>query len=240
MNKTIKPSTQWLNRKKIKEFWERRVSYYPVANPELVNLEDNPALLSLKEKEETAALFEFLQIDKKMSLLDLGAGYGQWSLLLAPSLFNVVAVDFIEAMLEKGREKAAFSGIDNIEFINCEAEKFNSDKQWDRVLISGLLMYMNDDQAEGVAEVATKVCKLGGRIILREATSILEGRYGFRDRWSSKLNSFYSAIYRTPAELKDLFVSKGCTILEDRDLYSPNSPLNKWPETRMRIYSFRK
>lgn len=130
MSKGEKASPESLSSEKVRKFWENRGSASHVASPGLVNLENNPALLSIKEKEEPEALLDFLKVEENMTLLDLGAGYGQWSLLLAPRRSSIVEVDFVEAMLEKGRENAANLGINNIEFINCEAEKFNTEKNF--------------------------------------------------------------------------------------------------------------
>ena len=57
-----------------------------------------------------------LRLMPPMTIADLGAGDGSFSLLLGQRATRVIAVDSSEKMLEVGREQAARAGIENIEF----------------------------------------------------------------------------------------------------------------------------
>jgi len=95
------------------------------------------------------------------SVLDLGAGTGQWSLWAANRGAHVVLVEPAKKMLEIAREKLA-NFQDACEFINCRAEKFTKKVQdkFDVIFILGdVLSYVND--TEKTLENVSKVAKSG-------------------------------------------------------------------------------
>ena len=63
---------------------------------------------------EVALLVE-LDLDECSSVVDLGAGTGQFTLAVAPVCSRVVAVDISPVMLERLRSKVALSGVANVE-----------------------------------------------------------------------------------------------------------------------------
>jgi len=102
---------------------------------------------------------------------------------------------------------------ENIEYVcrNCLDYEYPFD--FDLVVISGLLIYLNDDDVKRVVENIR--LKENGRIFLREsvATERLE-----INKYSKRLWSNYCAIYRTPDEYKKLF-SK-FRLIEEKILYT--------------------
>ena len=67
---------------------------------------------------EVALLVE-LGLDEYSSVVDLGAGTGQFSLAVASNCHRVVAVDVSPVMLERLRSKVAVSGVDNVEVVHA-------------------------------------------------------------------------------------------------------------------------
>ena len=45
-------------------------------------------------------------------------------------------------------------------------------------------------------------------------------------------------MYRTREEYVDMFEGIGFNLLRDEDMFEEESPLNKWKETRLRVYLF--
>jgi len=52
------------------------------------------------------------------------------------------------------------------------------------------------------------------------------------------LETTYSAIYRTREELIEIFKKIGFQLIKDEDMFPEGSVLNKFPNTRLRIYKF--
>ena len=67
---------------------------------------------------EVALLVE-LGLDEYSSVVDLGAGTGQFTLAVAPACSRVVAVDVSPVMLERLRSKVAVSGVANVEVVHA-------------------------------------------------------------------------------------------------------------------------
>lgn len=67
---------------------------------------------------EVAVLVE-LGLNEHSSVVDLGAGTGQFTLAVAPVCSRVVTVDVSSVMLERLRSKVAMSGVDNVEVVHA-------------------------------------------------------------------------------------------------------------------------
>jgi ubiquinone/menaquinone biosynthesis C-methylase UbiE len=64
-------------------------------------------------------LLETLGLDTSSTVLDIGAGTGQFALAVAPRCARVVAADVSPVMLERLREKAKASGQRNIDCVRA-------------------------------------------------------------------------------------------------------------------------
>jgi hypothetical protein len=74
-------------------------------------------------------------------------------------------------------------------------------------------------------------------VLLRDGTGVA-GRHEINSRMSEHLQSLYSAVYRTREEYLELFAGKGFSLLRDENMFDEGCPLNKYPETRLRLYRF--
>jgi hypothetical protein len=72
---------------------------------------------------------------------------------------------------------------------------------------------------------------------LRDGTGVAN-RHEINDRLSQHLQSNYSATYRTRQQYLDMFEAAGFRLERDENMFDDGSPLNKYPETRLRIYRF--
>lgn len=224
---------------KIKRFWDERGRRYgDRPSEDQANLEPDPNLLDLKVRLEKEAILPRLPLAGNADVLDLGAGYGQWAFRFAPLVRSVTAVEYSEPMLDSGRAEASRRGIDNVAFVRCAAESYAPRRQFDLVFISGLFMYLNDKQAEAVADMAAAAVNPGGKLFLRESASMLQERYMIEERYSKAADALYSALYRLPEEFTRMFASRGLDLLEEGNLFADGCPLNKWRETRLRFYLF--
>jgi len=78
---------------------------------------DHVARYDAKEAWDASAevrLLELLGLDAGSTVLDLGAGTGQFTLAVAPRCARVIAADVSQPMLERLRSKVAEAGFDNV------------------------------------------------------------------------------------------------------------------------------
>src|SRR5262245_14467274 len=120
----------------VRRFWEaqgNKLGKVPLES--IANLEEDPGLLELKLKLEQERLLPLLSLDPDTSLLDLGAGVGQWTIRFAPLVRRVVAIEYSAPLAEIGRNEAARRGAHNVEFVVSPAEAFETDERFDVVFV---------------------------------------------------------------------------------------------------------
>jgi SAM-dependent methyltransferase len=97
-------------------------------------------------------------------VLDVATGSGNAALAAARRYCEVTGADYVPALLEKGRERAAVEGL-AVEFREGDAEELPfPDSSFDVVLSSIGAMFVPDQ--ERVAAELVRVCRPGGRICL--------------------------------------------------------------------------
>ena len=229
-----------IDSKKVKEFWASQIKKLgKVPLESIANLEENPKLLEIKLQREREKIFQYVLLDKNTTLLDLGAGVGTWSFLFAEKCKKVVAVDYTEKFVELARQEAQKRNIVNVEFICQPAQQFLSNIMFDVIFISGLFVYLNDEECEQLLSKIPSYSKVGCSLILRDGTGIL-GRYEIHDKYSENLHAYYNAIYRTREAYIQMFKGIGFEFVKDENMFEEESVLSKYPETRLRIYSFKR
>lgn len=223
----------------VKQFWEQRARAH-ADDAGLTNLEEDEALRALKVAQEEARVADYLgALPATAAVLDLGGGNGHWAFKLAPRVHHVDVVDYCAPLVDSGRAKAAQAGVANVTFTHAAAQDFDSEAPYDLIFISGLLLYLNDDELEVLAAKVAGYARPGTVVVLRDGTGTA-GRHEIVGRWSEALQASYSAIYRTREDYLALFARAGFAHVRDDDMFPPGSPLNKWPESRLRIYRFEK
>jgi len=113
-------------------------------------------------------LCETLDVRSGQKVLDVAAGNGNASLAAARRWCDVVASDYVPALLERARERAAAERLD-IEFREADAEALPfPDGSFD-VVVSIFGVMFAPDQERAAAEMV-RVCKPGGKIGLANWT----------------------------------------------------------------------
>lgn len=230
-----------IDAEKVRNFWEgRAATYQKVAFESIANLEQNAENLRLKIDDETRKVFSWLPSLSQLSVLDLGAGVGQWSFRFADrGASRVLAVEYASGLAELGRQEAAAHQLDQVEFVVSPAEHFDTAEVFDLIYISGLCVYLNDDQLDLLLGRVSRFVKPGGLIMLRDGTSI-QGRYELNNVYSQHLDEHYSAVYRTVDDYVDRFEAMGLQLLRHENMFPEGHALNKYAETRLHLFLFGK
>lgn len=114
------------------------------------------------------SLCEAVDVRSGQKVLDVAAGNGNASLAAARRGCEVTSTDYVPALLERGRERAAADRLD-IEFREADAEALPFATGSFDVVVSTFGVMFTPDQERAAAELA-RVCKPGGKIGLANWT----------------------------------------------------------------------
>ena len=158
-------------------------------------------------------LCEALDVRSGQKVLDVAAGNGNASLAAARRWCKVVATDYVPALLERARERAAAERLD-FEFREADAEALPfPDGAFDAVVSTFGVMF-TPDQERAAAEMV-RVCKRGGKIGLANWTP-----EGFIGQIFKTIGKHVApppgvkspALWGTPARIAELFEPHAASI----------------------------
>ena len=164
-------------------------------------------------------LCEALDLRAGQKVLDVAAGNGNVTLAAARRWCEVVSTDYVPALLERGRERAAAERL-AIEFREADAEALPfADGSFDAVVSTFGVMF-TADQDKAAAELV-RVCKPGGKIGLANWTPD-----GFIGQLFKTIGKYMPppagvkspALWGTGARITEFFGAQATSIqLEQRD-----------------------
>lgn len=232
-----------LNRSDLEDFFKKRSRKKDSANPyvSVIYQDDNPELALKRDRHEKHLIIPKLQLDTTTKLLDIGCGIGRWADVLESKVDHYVGIDFSDDLISQARKRFEDSS-SKIDFKVCAAESANADsvgyrKYFDRLIISGVLIYLNDQDIVKCFRNISSLLVKDSVIYIREPLSVTGERLTLVGVWSDNMSQKYSAIYRTKEELEAL-ASQGLErsiSLDFKPLYEYNS-LNNRKET-MQFYT---
>jgi ubiquinone/menaquinone biosynthesis C-methylase UbiE len=113
-------------------------------------------------------LCEALDVRSGQKVLDVAAGNGNVSLAAARRWCEVVSTDYVPALLDRSRARAAADGL-TIDFREADAEALPFEDASFDVVVSTFGVMFTPDQERAAAELA-RVCRPGGKIGLANWT----------------------------------------------------------------------
>jgi SAM-dependent methyltransferase len=158
-------------------------------------------------------LCEALDLRSGSKVLDVAAGNGNVSLAAARRFCDVTSTDYVPALLERGRARAAAEGL-TIVFREADAEALPfADGSFD-VVVSTFGVMFAPDQERAAAEML-RVCRRGGKIGLANWTP--EGFIGQMFKVMGKHVAPPAGVkppplWGSPARLGELFDSKKASV----------------------------
>ena len=99
------------------------------------------------------------------------------------------------------------------------------------------MIYLDDERCGHLLDQLNFASSNGAKIIVRDGTAI-DKEYLINGRYSDALNSNYYALYRTREKYIKLFEKHQFKLVNDEDMFEDNSILNKWINTKLRVYKF--
>ncbi|XP_038078651.1 phosphomethylethanolamine N-methyltransferase-like [Patiria miniata] len=145
--------------------------------------------------EEQPEILSLLPSIAGKRVLELGAGIGRFTGVLAESAKHVTAVDFMATFLDKNRE--VNSHHDNIEFFQADVTKLDFDQgSFDVIFSNWLMMYLTDEEVIQLASNTLRWLTDGGYLFFRESCFHQSG---------NKKRDFNPTVYRKPAQYNAIF-----------------------------------
>jgi cyclopropane fatty-acyl-phospholipid synthase-like methyltransferase len=198
----------------------------------------HPDLAERRDRTEKALIEPLLELTGHEHLLDLGCGSGRWAGALLDRVGHYHGLDISPGLIDYARSQ--FKDHPHARFSVSTVDDFSlasigEEKPFDRILCSGVLIYLNDEELERALTCIANACSEGAYVLLREPTAT-ETRLTILQHYSEELEHVYNAIYRTQAELEEAIGSATggrLSMLDSGDVYL-DSGLNNRAETRQR------
>lgn len=227
-----------IDKKYVADFWESHAkSFKHKYKSGLSNLETDPNLAEKKNNIEREVLSSYISKNTDGTFLDFGAGHGEWSIFFHKMFKKVTAYEQSVSMYDIFIRNVAKSNITNIEIIQKDVSKIKKIESFSVALLSGILIYLPDHDVENILKLLFQASNSGSIIILRDGTGT-NGDYSINGKFSEALQQEYHAFYRSREHYIDIFKANGFELLADQDMFHETSELNKWSETRLRVYKF--
>ena len=195
--------------KKTKDFFSRRGGKYNEKNPySLTMYQDNhPELVRERNKYEVQILKPLLQLDSHSRVLDFACGIGRWADAITEDIEEYCGIDYSSEFVRIARErnkKENFSFYEGSAWEVDQVLKKHQKEKFNKIIIVGLIMYINDSDIRNVLKKLCNVCEENTTICIREPIGIVD-RLTLKDFYSEELRDDYNAIYRTRDELLEIF-----------------------------------
>lgn len=225
----------------VRAFFEQRGKKVSGEHPltSILYQDKNPALAAERDRYEKERVMPLLKLGKRARFLDIGCGIGRWADVLEGKVAAYCGVDFSESLVAAARKSIEYEGF---EFHVLPAQevalaRLGYPPAFTNVIIGAVLIYLNDDALAATLDRIGKCCAASAQIYVREPVA-METRLTLKDFPSADLDTDYNAIYRTEAELMELFgdtlCKQGFNVVVNCPLYPPH--LNNRTETAQRIF----
>lgn len=226
-----------------KRFFGKRAGKYSQDNPYSVTMyqDNNKELVQERNRKETAKLIPLLKLDAGARVLDVACGIGRWADAMPEGIEEYCGVDFSRELVEIARQRNTRENFWFLEGAADEIEetlKTNRGGVYNRILMIGILMYLNDRELPSALAQIERICQEHAVICIREPIGITE-RLTLKDFYSDELKDNYNAIYRTRREFGQFFeksfLERGFWIAQEGFLFDEDA-LNNRRDTAQYFY----
>lgn len=194
-----------INLSEVKQFWQKRVDKDNILGA--VMLRDNGDIPQRRDIHEKGLLERILWCKAGDCVLDIGCGIGRLTDFFVHKVKLYQGIDFVKAYIEANKQQ--YAGFPQVAFQEMSAtdirEKELVCQEYDIVVTTGLMMYLNDTDCKNLMRKLVQLVKPGGRVYIRESVSVIGMRLTLKDFFSDELSVNYNAVYRTIGEYVDFF-----------------------------------
>ncbi len=218
---------------KIFDFFQQRSLVKSESNPYVsVIYQDKSSDVAIyRDKYEKNIITPLLTLEKHHNILDIGCGIGRWAETVSDKVGTYLGVDFSEKFIETAQTRLATKN--NIDLKILAAQKISAEtllleNYFHRIIISGVLIYLNDDEVVECFRNILSLVTSDAILYIREPLS-LTSRLTLNGFWSTEMEQYYYGIYRTKKELSTL-IHQGLgfnTNLTFKPLYKENIGNNR-------------
>ena len=208
-----------INSDKVKDFFNDRANREFDSDLSIVLFQDKENS-EQRHAEEKKLLDEHIDLSGK-KVLEVGCGIGRWAEAVHDKCESFLGIDYSENLIEMANKSNKF---DNCKFQVMSAFDIKEDElliepPFDVVIISGVLMYINDDDLLVLIDELNKVCADDKKLFIMEPVSCMDVRLTLKDFYSEGLEADYNAIYRTLKEYLDAFENLNCNKIFSDDIF---------------------
>ena len=152
----------------------------------------------------------------KDTVCDYGCASGEWSRFLAPYVKKIDGYDVSSKMLEYAEKLSEKEGINNIEYIQCDAREFEINKKYDHFVMMGLLVCIENWEIveKNVQQVSDAIIG-GGYLVTRDTLNVSD--HGSLFTFDKRKN--YVATYHSYELYKSLFERCGFRLVCEEIFY---------------------
>lgn len=221
-------------------FFERRAERYRDDAPYTATMyqDKNPDLAAQRNRRELEKLLPLIRVGDDSNVLDVACGMGRWAEAM-PAGSRYVGIDRSQGLVDIARRRNARKRADFVVGSATELDALLAGAEpFDRVLMVGILMYLNDGDVLKLFDQVERHCSERALVCVREPVGLFE-RMTLKDYFSEELGDSYNAIYRTRSELEEMLaatlLSKGFEVSCEGRLFDSDS-LNNRAETTQYFY----
>lgn len=199
-----------LNKREVADFFEERARKFDADRPLITILyqDRHPEIADRRDTMERDRVMPLLELTGTERVLDVGCGIGRWGRGIADQVAEYHGIDASPSLIELAKSyclhgNAYFhaTGVDDISDL-----WISNHGPFDRVICSGILIYLDDAQLDTLFGVLSHGLAPGGIVYVREPMGV-QGRLTLSSHWSDDLQAHYSAIYRSPEEIRAMLMA---------------------------------
>ena len=218
-----------INSDKVRDFFNDRAKLDVESNLSIVLFQDKEN--SERRNREEAQLVEDKIDFSDKKVLEIGCGIGRWAEFFHDRCSSYLGLDYSENLVDIAKDSHDF---DDCKFQVMSAFDIKTDEllvepPFDVVLISQVLMYINDEDVSVIMDEINEVVAREKQIFITEPISCMDCRLTLKDFYSDELDTDYNAIYRTENEYREFFERLGCNEISSHDIFMD---LNERSETQ--------
>lgn len=208
-----------INSDKVKDFFNDRANKEFDSDLSIVLFQDKENS-EQRNIEENKLLNEHIDLSGK-KVLEVGCGIGRWAETLHDKCDSFLGIDYSENLIEMANNS---NNYDNCKFqvmsaFDIKVEELLIEPPFDVIIISGVLMYINDEDLLVLIDELNKVGSDNKKLFIMEPVSCMDVRLTLKDFYSEGLEADYNAIYRTPKEYLDAFENLNCNKIFSDDIF---------------------